>query len=99
MAEGLADALEKAARIAEGLRTESERLSTEREIRAAQARWKRQLDEVLPLMRTLPPEEKKRLGQATNQLKGELEEIVVRRLAGLAQAARAADLERDVDVT
>ncbi|HJZ86788.1 MAG TPA: phenylalanine--tRNA ligase subunit alpha [Polyangia bacterium] len=99
MSDVLAPALSELARIAEGLRSESATLRTELEIRSAQARVRRQLDEVLRVMRELPPESKKRLGQAANQVKAEVEDIVSARLRALTAEEQAADLARTVDVT
>src|SRR5437899_2549522 len=98
MSDVLSTALGDLARIAEGLRAESTGLSSERDIRAAAARHRRQLDEVLKVMRQLPPDQKKQLGQAANEVKAKLEEIVEMRLRGLAGEARAADLKRTIDV-
>jgi phenylalanyl-tRNA synthetase alpha chain len=99
MSEDLAGALGQLARVAEGLRQESSKLATELDIRAAQARYRRQLDEVMGVMKRLAPDEKKQLGVEANRVKGELESIVTERLAALAQGARAADLSRTIDVT
>src|SRR5437867_5442976 len=99
MSEPLRTALAELERLREGLIQESASLAAEQEIRGAQARYRRQLDGVLEVMRKLPPEEKKQLGQAANQLKGELERIAADRLAGLAKEARSADLGRAIDVT
>ena len=86
MSDVLAPALSELARIAEGLRSESATLRTELEIRSAQARVRRQLDEVLRVMRELPPESKKRLGQAANQVKAEVEDIVSAEILEVAPA-------------
>ena len=95
----LSTALAELAAIAAELRQRSAHLTGEREIRAAQAQLRRRLDEALRIMRQLGPEEKKRLGQAANQTKAELEEIVAARLGALADEAHAADLGRSIDVT
>src|SRR5262249_23400883 len=60
---------------------------------------RRQLDEVLQVMRQLAPDDKKKLGQKANEVKTELERIVESRLAALAEATRAQDLLRTIDVT
>jgi phenylalanyl-tRNA synthetase alpha chain len=99
MSAELDNALRQLAQVADSLREESSRMAGEREIRAAQARCKRQLDEVLQVMKRLAPEERKQLGQAANRLKAELENIVEERLEQLAAKARQTDLGRELDVT
>jgi phenylalanyl-tRNA synthetase alpha chain len=95
----LQNALTELSRVADALATEMARARTEPEIRAVAAHHRRRLDEVLVVMRQLPPADKRELGQAANRLKAELEGAVEKRLRALADEARAADLVRKVDVT
>jgi phenylalanyl-tRNA synthetase alpha chain len=99
MSDLLSTALGQLARVAEGLRQDISKLTSELDIRAAQARYRRQLDEVMGVMKRLPPDEKKPLGVEANRVRDELENIVKERLSVLAQGARTADLSRSIDVT
>jgi phenylalanyl-tRNA synthetase alpha chain len=81
---------------------EIEALSTEQEIRAAQARYlgkKGKLSELMKSLGKLPPEDRREVGETANAAKEGIENAVAARLAALAEAALATDLERVVDVT
>lgn len=83
-------------------RAEIAALSSEQEIRAAQARFlgkKGSLSELMKEMGKLPPEARPAVGQAANRVKRFVEEETERRLRALVGQARARDLERLVDVT
>jgi len=82
--------------------SEIEALSTEQEIRAAQARYlgkKGKLSERMKALGKLPPEDRPAVGEAANAAKEGIENAVAVRLAALAEAALATDLDRVVDVT
>ncbi len=77
-------------------------LSSEQDIRAAQARFlgkKGAVSEVMKQMGKLAPEDRKAVGQVANRVKASVEGEVARKLGELDEAARAADLSREVDVT
>src|SRR6185503_21118375 len=77
-------------------------LTTEQEIRAAQARYlgkKGKASEVMKALGRLAPEERPAVGEAANRAKTAIEGAVEARLGGLAESALAADLARVVDVT
>jgi phenylalanyl-tRNA synthetase alpha chain len=74
-------------------------LSTEQEIRAAQAKYMRQVGELSKGMGKIEAAERKTVGVALNQVKQTIESHVTTRLADLVNAAKQADLARRVDVT
>jgi len=77
-------------------------LSDEQELRAAQAQFlgkKGKVSQLMKLMGKVPPESRKDVGAAFNQVKGRITAAVDRKLADLDGAARAADLARVIDVT
>jgi phenylalanyl-tRNA synthetase alpha chain len=89
-------------RLAAELVAELGGLSTEQEIRAAQARYlgkKGRLGEPMKALGRLPPEDRPAVGEAANRAKGVIEAAVGARLSALAEAALGADLARTVDVT
>jgi phenylalanyl-tRNA synthetase alpha chain len=81
---------------------EIEVLSTEQEIRAAQARYLGKNGKLSAPMKTLgrlPPEDRPAVGEAANEAKQGIENAVGARLKALEEAELAADLDRVVDVT
>jgi phenylalanyl-tRNA synthetase alpha chain len=89
-------------RLAGELVAELAALSTEQEIRAAQARYlgkKGRLAEPMKALGRLPPEDRPAVGEAANRAKGTIETAVGARLAALEEAAMGADLARVLDVT
>ncbi len=77
-------------------------LSDEQELRAAQAQFlgkKGKVSQLMKLMGKMPPESRKDVGAAFNQVKNRITAAVNRKLADLEGAARAADLARVVNVT
>ncbi len=81
---------------------EAEPLATEQEIRAAQARFlgkKGRVSELMKALGRLPASDRPAAGEAANRAKASIESVVAARLAALADAALAADLARQVDVT
>ncbi len=77
-------------------------LSTEQEIRLAQARYLGRKGRVTDLMKALgkiPPAERPLVGEAANQTRDAIEAAVSGRLETLASAALEADLARTVDVS
>ena len=77
-------------------------LSSEQDIRAAQARFlgkKGAVSELMKQMGRLAPEDRKEVGQVANRVKAAVTEEVARKLGELEEAARAADLARSVDVS
>ena len=89
-------------RLAAALAEEIRPLTTEQEIRAAQARYlgkKGRASELMKALGKLPAEERPAVGEAANRAKGAIEALVAERLEGLANAALAGDLARTVDVT
>lgn len=89
-------------RLAAALAEEIRPLTTEQEIRAAQARYlgkKGRASELMKALGKLPPEERPAVGEAANRAKGAIEALVAERLGALADAALAGDLSRTVDVT
>ena len=77
-------------------------LSTEQEIRAAQARYlgkKGKASELMKALGRLPPDDRPAVGEAANRTKAQIEVAVAGRLGALDQAALSADLARRVDVT
>ncbi len=77
-------------------------LTDEQELRAAQAQFlgkKGKVSQLMKLMGKMPPESRKDVGAAFNQVKDRITAAVDRKLADLDHAARAADLARVVDVT
>jgi phenylalanyl-tRNA synthetase alpha chain len=76
--------------------------ASEQELRALQARYLGKKGSVSELMKTmggLPPDGRRAVGEAMNRVKDGITAEVERRLAALADAERAADLARVVDVT
>jgi len=89
-------------RLAAALAEEIRPLTTEQEIRAAQARYlgkKGRASELMKALGKLPPEERPAVGEAANRAKGAIEALVAERLGALEHAALAGDLARTVDVT
>jgi len=89
-------------RLAAALAEEIRPLSTEQEIRAAQARYlgkKGRASELMKALGKLPAEERPAVGEAANRAKGAIEALVAERLGALADAALAGELARTVDVT
>jgi phenylalanyl-tRNA synthetase alpha chain len=77
-------------------------LTTEQDLRAAQARYlgkKGRVSELMKLLGRVPPADRGPVGQRANQAKGAIEALVEERLEALHQAQLAQDLERSVDVT
>jgi phenylalanyl-tRNA synthetase alpha chain len=77
-------------------------LTTEQEIRAAQARYlgkKGRVSELMKLLGRIPPAERAAVGARANQAKTAIEAVVDTRLRALAEVALGADLQRSVDVT
>ena len=77
-------------------------LTTEQEIRLAQARYlgkKGKLSEPMKMLGRLPPEARPAVGEAANRAKNAVESAVAARLAALDEAELAEDLARIVDVT
>jgi phenylalanyl-tRNA synthetase alpha chain len=77
-------------------------LSTEQEIRAAQARYlgkKGRVSELMKLLGRVPPAERGAVGARANEAKSSIEGLVEGRLRQLGDAALDADLRRTVDVT
>ncbi|MBK9070180.1 MAG: phenylalanine--tRNA ligase subunit alpha [Myxococcales bacterium] len=71
-------------------------------IRTLQAEYlgkKGQVSSIMKELAGLAPEERPKLGEAVNRSKLAIEQATEAALAGLAQAARAADLARRIDVT
>ncbi len=78
------------------------RLSSEEEIRLAQARYlgrKGRATELMKLLGRIPQGDRPAVGVAANQAREAIERLVEARLAALGQAALEADLARKVDVT
>jgi phenylalanyl-tRNA synthetase alpha chain len=89
-------------RLGEAFAREIEALATEQEIRAVQARYlgkKGGVSEVMRALGRLDAGARPRVGEAANRTRAAIEKAVDARLAGLADAAMAADLARAVDVT
>jgi phenylalanyl-tRNA synthetase alpha chain len=100
--EGAAAIIAELDRVAGELDAELRGLTTEQEIRAAQARYlgkKGRLAEPMKALGRLPAEDRPAVGEAANRAKGSIEAAVGARLSALADAALAADLARTVDVT
>ena len=77
-------------------------LTDEQEIRAAQARFlgkKGLVSQYMREMGKLANEDRPKVGQVFNRIKGAIADAVARRLAELDDLAEAADLERSVDIT
>src|SRR2546423_1280475 len=77
-------------------------LSTEQEIRAAQARYlgkKGRVSDLMKLLGRVPPAERAAVGARANEAKAAIEGAVEARLRGLADAALAVALRRSVGVT
>ncbi len=89
-------------RLAAALAEEIRPLTTEQEIRAAQARYlgkKGRASELMKALGKLPPDERPAVGEAANRAKGAIESLVAARLGALEEAALAGELARTVDVT
>lgn len=77
-------------------------LTTEAEIRLAQARYlgkKGRATELMKLLGHIPPADRPAVGVAANRARETIEGLVESKLAGLAEASLAAELSRSVDVT
>jgi phenylalanyl-tRNA synthetase alpha chain len=77
-------------------------LTTEQEIRAAQARYlgkKGRLAEPMKLLGRVPPQDRAPVGAKANEAKAAVEAAVEKRLGALADVALAGELARTVDVT
>jgi phenylalanyl-tRNA synthetase alpha chain len=89
-------------RLGEEFQAEIRGLSTEQEIRLAQARYLGRKGRVTDLMKALgriPAEERPRVGEAANRARDRIEEAVTARLRGLQEQALATELARVEDVT
>jgi phenylalanyl-tRNA synthetase alpha chain len=98
----VADLIRELLELEGSFRAEIAPLASEQEIRAAQARYlgkKGRVSELMKKMGALPAEERPRVGEAANRVKGFVEEETGRKLAALTERARRADLERVIDVT
>jgi phenylalanyl-tRNA synthetase alpha chain len=83
-------------------RAEIAPLSSEQEIRAAQARYlgkKGRVSDLMKKMGALAPDDRRRVGEAANRVKDVVEAETADRLGALVARARQKDLERVVDVT
>ncbi len=77
-------------------------VSTEPEIRLAQARYlgkKGRATELMKLLGRIPPADRPMVGAAANRAREAIEKLVEARLASLAEAALTSELSRSVDVT
>jgi phenylalanyl-tRNA synthetase alpha chain len=100
--EGAAAIIADLDRLAAELDAELRGLSSEQDIRAAQARFlgkKGRLSEAMKALGRLPAEDRPAVGEAANRAKGSIEAAVGARLQALEDAALAADLSRTLDVT
>jgi phenylalanyl-tRNA synthetase alpha chain len=91
-------------RLASDFDAELRGLTTEQEIRAAQARYlgkgkAGRLAEQMKALGRLPAEDRPAVGEAANRAKGRIETAVGTRLGALENAALEADLARALDVT
>jgi phenylalanyl-tRNA synthetase alpha chain len=89
-------------RLAGAFATEIATLTTEQEIRLAQARYlgkKGKVSELMKALGRLPAEARPLVGEAANRTKSAIEGAVATRLSALDEAGLAADLARTVDVT
>ena len=89
-------------RLSDEFQVEIRDLSTEQEIRLAQARYLGRKGRVTDLMKALgriPAEERPRVGEAANRARDLIENAVTVRLRGLQEQALAAELARVEDVT
>ncbi len=89
-------------RLAQGFREDISALSTEQEIRLAQARYlgkKGLASELMKTLGRLPPADRPAVGEAANKTRAAIEGAVATRLAALADAALVGDLARTIDVT
>jgi phenylalanyl-tRNA synthetase alpha chain len=99
---GAQEIIDELDRLPAALNDEIRPLTTEQEIRAAQARYlgkKGRASELMKALGRLPADERPVVGEAANRAKGAIEAIVAERLGGLANAALATELARSVDVT
>jgi len=82
--------------------SEIEALSSEQDLRAAQARYlgkKGRVSDLMKLLGRVPPESRGAVGAKANEAKGAIEGLVEARLRALGEAELAKELERSVDVT
>jgi phenylalanyl-tRNA synthetase alpha chain len=82
--------------------TEVAPLSSELDIRAAQARFlgkKGRVSDLMKQLGTIPGPERPRVGEVANRVKGFVEAETQKRLGALVAAAKQKDLERLVDVS
>jgi phenylalanyl-tRNA synthetase alpha chain len=89
-------------RLAAELAVEVAGLSTEQEIRAAQARYvgkKGRVSELMKALGRLPSADRPSVGEAANRAKGSVESAIAQRLAALDDVALGQDLARTIDVT
>jgi phenylalanyl-tRNA synthetase alpha chain len=89
-------------RLSDEFQAEIRDLSTEQEIRLAQARYLGRKGRVTDLMKALgriPAEERPRVGEAANRARDLIETAVTVRLRGLQEQALASELARVEDVT
>jgi phenylalanyl-tRNA synthetase alpha chain len=96
------DLIAELRRLSEEFLAEIAGLHAEQDIRLAQARYlgrKGRLTEVMKALGRIPAEERPKVGEAANQTRAVIEQKMGERLAALADAALAQDLERTVDVT
>src|SRR6188474_1880878 len=81
---------------------QSQSLSDEQSIRAAQAQFlgkKGKVSEVMKELGKLPPGDRPKVGAAANQVKEKIEQVVDACLSRLVNAKKQADLARKVDIT
>jgi phenylalanyl-tRNA synthetase alpha chain len=94
--------IEELRRLSEEFLTEIAGLQAEQDIRLAQARYlgkKGRLTEIMKALGRIPAEDRPKVGEAANQARAVIDQKMTERLAALAEAALAGDLERRVDVT
>lgn len=77
----------------------AESVSTEPEIRLAQATYLRRINDLMKQLRELPLEERRLAGEAANRVKRTIESETEKRLSALVAHARTKDLERTIDVS
>ena len=81
---------------------QTQSLADEQSIRAAQAQFlgkKGKVSELMKELGKLPPGDRPKVGAAANQVKEKIEQVVEACLSRLANAKKAADLARKVDIT
>ena len=94
--------IEDLRRLGEAFTAEIGKVSSEQEIRLAQAHYlgrKGKLTEVMKALGRIPGADRPAVGEAANRVRSLIEAAVAERLEGLAQEALKADLAREVDVT